>query len=548
MTMKRKILLVVSLFLAFAMMFSACKTTGQNNDSDGKKILNMNSQSNPGSLHPALAQGTHESIILDHVFEGLTKRTPEGKIVAGMAKDWKTSADNLTYTFTLRDGIKWSNGDPVTAQDFEYAWKYALNPLTASDYAFQLYYLAGGAEFNSADPEKIDGDGLKALEDKVGVKALNDTTLEVKLAQPTPYFLELCAFYTYYPVDKKVQEANAEWANDGSTHVSNGPFKIVEWNQKSNIVVKKNEYYYNAKEIKLDGIDFAMTADNTSAWQSYESGNLDVDFNLPPDVLAKLREENNPDLTIGSELAVYFYRFNTTVKPFDNLKIRQALSMAIDRQTIVDKVAQGGQNLAFGLVPPGIPMPDGKDYQKTVGNYFKEDVEKAKQLLKEGLAESGMNSLSFTILYNTDEGHKAIAQAVQEMWRNNLGVEVQLENTDFQVKIDREHALDYQVSRAGWIGDYVDPMTFLDMWASESTQNDTGWTDENFDKYIQKAKTEFDQTKRFESMKQAEALFMKDLPVMPIYFYTRPYVVKPNVKGIFKVVNRDVSAIYADIE
>jgi oligopeptide transport system substrate-binding protein len=313
-------------------------------------------------------------------------------------------------------------------------------------------------------------------------------------------------------------------------------------------VVRKNENYYNADQINLDGIDFAMIEERNTAWQMYQNGELHVEFDLPPDILAEQRNQNNPELIIGDELAVYFYRFNTSVKPFNNVKVRKALSMAIDRESIVNEVAQGGQRPAFGIVPPGIPMPNGRDYEETVGPYFTEDVVQAKKLLAEGLAEEGMTNLSFTILYNTSEGHKLLAEAIQEMWNRNLGITAQLENTDFQIKIDREHALDYQVSRAGWIGDYVDPMTFLDMWESASTQNDTGWTDENFDRKINNAKTEFNENERFELMMEAERIFMDQMPVMPIYHYTRPYVVKPNVTGITKVVNRDISAIYADIQ
>ena len=539
--MKRKLLLMVSVLVVLSILVTGC---GAQNNGGEEKIVHMNSSTEPGSLHPALAQGTHESIILDHVFEGLTKRVPDGSIVAGMAKDWKISDDGTVYTFTLRDGIKWSNGDPVVAGDFEYAWKYALKPATASDYAWQLYYLVGAAEYNSS--EESDEAKLKELEDKVGVKALDDKTLEVTLTDPVPYFIELCAFYTYYPINKKLQEQNPDWANDGSTHVSNGPFKIVEWNHKENIVVKKNENYYNKKEVKLDGIDFALIEDLNTAWQKYLAGELDIDYDLPTDVLGMLREQNNAELIIGNELATYFYRFNTSKKPMSNIKIRKALTMAIDRQAIIDNVAQGGQTPAYAIVPGGISTDKG-DFRQNGGNYFSENIEEAKKLLAEGLKEEGLDSLSFTIIYNTSEGHKMIAEAIQEMWRKNLGVDVTLENMEFQIKIEREHALDFEVSRAGWIGDYVDPMTFLDMWTSYSSQNDTGWTSEEFDALIDKAKTEFDMSKRMEYMNEAEKIFIESYAIMPIYFYTRPYVQKPYLTGVYKAANRDVNVVYADI-
>ncbi|KPU44541.1 oligopeptide-binding protein OppA precursor [Oxobacter pfennigii] len=550
--MKRRTSIFLSILLVLSLVLTACggggntqPTPSPTGGADAAKILKMNSHSEPGALHPGLAQGTHDSLPLDHLFEGLTKRDPEGKFVPGMAKEWKMSEDGLTWTFTLRDGVKWSNGDPVTAQDFEYAWKFCLSPAAASEYAWQLYYIVGAEAYNTS--KETDAAKLKALEDAVGVKALDEKTLEVKLGQPVPYFLELMAFYTYYPVNKKVQEANPNWYTEASTFVSNGAFKMTEWNHKENIQVMKNENYYDKDKIKLDGINFALVEDTNTAWQMYQAGELDIEFQLPPDVIAKLKADNNPEFVIGPDLAVYFYRFNTTRKPYSNLKVRQALAMAIDRTTIVEQVTQGGQKPVYGIVPYGVPNENGEDFREKVGDYFKEDLEGAKKLLAEGLQEEGLDKLSLTILYNTDEGHKKVAEAVQEMWRKNLGIEVTLENTEFQVKIDREDALDYDVSRAGWIGDYVDPMTFLDMWDSKSSQNETGWTNPQFDELIAKAKVEFDPAKRMQYMRDAEKIFMEAMPVMPIYSYTRPYVAKSYVTGIFKPANRDIQAHYADI-
>lgn len=503
-----------------------------------EKIAKLISGGEPGSLHPALSQGTHESIILDHVFEGLMKRNEKSEIVPGMAESYEVSEDGLTYTFKIRKGAQWSNADPVTAKDFEVAWKYALNPDTGSEYAYQLYYLENGEAYNSG----------KASDEEVGVKAIDDRTLEVKLKATTPYFLELCAFYTYYPVNAAAQEKmGADWSHDGTTFVSNGPFVVTEWNHDESVVTVKNGYYYNKDAVKLDGITFYISEDQNTMWQMYENDEIDIDHDLPTDVIGQLRAENSSELTIGPELANYFYRFNTTEKPFNNVKVRQALSMAIDRQLIIDEVTQGGQTPALAFVPNGVPDEKG-DFRENGGDFIVENVEEAKALLAEGLAEEGMDNLSFTILYNTSDSHKKIAEAIQQMWKENLGADVTLENTEFQVKIDREHALDYQVSRAGWIGDYIDPNTFLDMFASWSTQNDTGWTSEDFDKLITEANNEFDIAKRMEYLHEAEEVFMEAMPIMPIYYYTNPYTTKPYLKGVVKPANRKVCLIYADIQ
>lgn len=545
--MKRKILLAAtSLVLAFSMMMTGCGQKGNTNAGKSAKVLRVNNSSEPGSLHPGKAQGTHDSWVLEHVMEGLMKKSPDGKIVPGIAeKEPEISKDGLTYTFKLRDA-KWSNGDKVTAKDFEVAWKYCLNPATASEYGYQLYYLKGGEAYNTS--KEKDAAKLKALEDAVGVKALDEKTLEVKLENPTPYFRELASFYTYYPVNSKLQESNPDWANEASTYVSNGAFKLTEWNHKEGIKIEKNENYYDKDKIKLDAIEFAMIEEESTAWLKYKSGELDLAHPLPQEVTADLKDKKDPQLVIGEDLSTYYYNFNTTKKPFNNVKVRQALAMAIDRKSIVEEVAKGGQTAAFGLTPPGVPDSKGKDYQQALGQLFKENVEEAKKLLAEGLKEEGMDKLSFTLLYNTMDAHKKIAEAIQDMWRKNLGVDVKLENVEFQVKIDRESALQFEVSRAGWVGDYIDPMTFLDMFTSFSQQNHTGWKNAQYEDLIKKAQVNMDLEARTKQLMEAEKLLMKEMPIMPIYFYTKPYAVKENVKGIYEVVNRYPQLHYADIK
>lgn len=551
--MKTKFTRLLGIMLASAFMLTGCGG-GQPASSEGveatetaqvetttasgeAKIAKLISGPEPGSLHPALSQGTHESIILDHVFEGLMKRDADGNIIPGTAESYEVSEDELTYTFKIRQDAKWSNGDPVTARDFEVAWKYALAPETASDYAYQLYYLVGAEDYNV---------GIGSA-DEVGVKALDDTTLEVKLASPTAYFLELCAFYTYYPVNAAIQEeVGAEWSHDGSTFVCNGPFTVTAWNHDESVELAKNENYYNKDAVKLDGITFYISDDQNTMWQMYQNDEIDLDYEIPTDVVGQLKAQNDPELQIVPELATYFYRFNTTVKPFNNAKVRKALSMAIDRQLIVDEVTQSGEIPAYGVVCPQIADATG-DFRENGGECFSENIDEAKKLLAEGLAEEGMDKLEFTILYNTSEQHKKVAEAIQQMWNENLGVNVTLENTEMKVKIDREHKLDYEVSRAGWSGDYADPNTFLDLFTSWSSQNDTGWKTEAYDELITKAGEELDPATRMGYLHEAEEMLMEEMPIMPIYYYTRAIETKPYLTGVFKAVNRDVNLTYADI-
>lgn len=584
--MKKRINIFLTIVFACMLVISGCTTTGNQAEGDkeegksnssveisaGKKVLRTNNHSEPGALHPGLAEGTHDSWIIDHVFEGLLTKDPDGKLVPGMADTWETSEDGLTWTFHLKDGVTWSNGDLLTAHDFVYAWKFALDPNTAATYAYQFYYLVGAEEYNQvgADvlakyneevakaeeegnepPEKpvISEEQLAPAREKVGVKALDDKTLEVKLKQATPYFLDLTSFRCFFPINQKVAESNPDWYKEAETFVSNGPFKLTGWKHKETITLSKNESYYDASSIKLDEVLLYILEDQNTAWQMYETGEIDLLDDLPAEVTGKLIEEQRADFHNAAELSTYYYNFNADVKPFNNPKIRKAFSMAIDRNTITEHVSQGGQMPAYGVVPPGMPDVSG-DFRENGGELFEENFEEAKKLLEEGLAEEGLKEIpEITLLYNTSEVHKVIAEAIQEMWRKNLGVEnVKLENVEFQVKLDREKSGDYMVSRAGWVGDYVDPMTYLDLWLTDGPYNDVNYSNPEYDELVMRAKTNMDPAVRMDAMHKAEEILMNDMPIVPIYFYTRPHVYKENITGIFTLINRQPSYKYANIE
>lgn len=554
--MSKKFTVIMSLLLVLAIAITGCSpaekpaetpepTPGETPVTEtpaGEKILRANNGSEPGSLDPALAQGTHESWVLDHAFEGLMKLDQEGHVVEGMAESYTLSEDDLTYTFTLRDGIKWSNGEPITAEDFVYTWKRALDPDLAADYAHQLYYVKGGEAYNS---------GTGSIDD-VAVKALDEKTLEVTLEAPTAYFLEMTSFYTYYPVSKAVVEANPDWAKSAESHVSNGPFSLTEWEHGASLKLRKNPNYYDADKVKLDGIDLTIIEDENTTWQAYEGGEYDLLLPLPQAVVAKMKAENNPELVIGNEVATYYYNLNNEIKPFNNAKVRRGLAITLDREIITDKIAQGGQIPAEGVVPFGLFDEEGKEYRDKVGNLIDFNVEEGKKLFEEGLAEEGMtladfNSQNFVLLYNTNEAHKKIAQTAQEMWRNTLGAEIQLENVEFQVKLDREKAGDYNISRAGWIGDYMDPITFIELWYSTSSFNDANYNNPEYDALVDIIKGTADQNVRFEAIRKAEQMVMEDMPIIPVYFYTQPYAQKSYVTGVYKPLTSYPRLTYADI-
>ncbi|MBS4190836.1 peptide ABC transporter substrate-binding protein [Bacillus sp. FJAT-49705] len=485
--------------------------------------LRININTEPPSLHPGLAKDSTSGTVLRQTFEGLTRINAEGKAEDAAAEKIAVSDDQKVYTFTLRDAV-WSNDDPVTAKDFEYAWKWALDPENQSEYAYQLYYIKGARAANA------EGGSL----DEVGVKALDEKTLEVTLENPTPYFLELTAFYTYLPINSKVAEANPNWANDaGDNYTSNGPFVMTEWSHSDKILLKKNEKYWDAKTVKLNTIEMVMINDSNTELSMFENGELDwagsPNGNLPTDAMQTLKDEGR--LTTQPIAGVYNYKFNTTVEPFNNVNIRKAFAHAINRQEIIDNIAQGEQLPAMAIVPPSM-FPDNEK-----GFFSDNDVEKAKEYLQKGLEELGYKDVSefpaVTLSFNTLELHQKIAQAVQDMWKQNLGVEVTLDNQEWAVYIDKLHSLDYQIGRLGWLGDFNDAINFLELYRdADGGNNDTGWESKEFQDLLAKSSLEADHEKRQQLLKDAEAVFMEDMPVAPIYFYTNNWIQNESLKGV----------------
>ncbi len=486
-----------------------------------EQVLNINIKSEPPSLHPGLSTDTTSSAVLDQVFEGLTRINNDGEPEEAMAESIDVSEDGLTYTFKIREDAKWSNGDPVTAEDFEYAWKWVLDPENANtDYAYQLYVIKG------AQDAKENGGSL----DDVGIRAEDEQTLFVELEQPTPYFLELTAFTTFYPVNKNVVSENPEWHLEaGEDYVTNGPFKLVSWEHNDKIVLEKNEQYWDAENVKLEQIVMHMIDDESTALQMYENGELDW-IGSPVDVIPLAAMQSMKDageLNISDQAALYYYTVNNDHEILGNVNIRKALAHAIDRQAIIDNITQGEQKPAMALVPPSM-FPENEQ-----GYFPDNDVEKAKEYLEKGLEELGLDSLpKLSISYNTSEAHAAIAQAVQDMWKKHLGIDVELKNEEWKVYLDSLGEGNYEIGRIGWVADFNDPINFLEIFETVGGNNYTNWENEEYKKLLQESRKELDPEKRQEILKQAEEIFMEELPIIPIYFYTNVYAKKDYVEGV----------------
>ncbi|MDR3602725.1 MAG: peptide ABC transporter substrate-binding protein [Desulfosporosinus sp.] len=515
------------MFLAVTIMPSiivtACRSGGTAIPTYSMEMkTSYNSGAEPKTLDPQMSNDIPEAIDEMNMFEGLTRLDKNNVAQPAIAEKIEVSADALKYTFHLRDS-EFSNGDPLTADDFKFAWMRAMDPANTAEYAYQIAdYIKGGDAYNSK---------MGKAED-VGIKVIDPKTLEVTLENPTPYFLTLVAFPTYFPVDKKVVEVNKAWNLNAKTFVSNGPFKMKSWVHNDNIDLVKNERYWDEKSVKLTELTFSLIENRKAALTAYEAGQIDgVDNAVPSDDNARLLKPG--EFKVEPQIGTYFYRFNVTKKPYSDPRVRQALTMAIDRKKIIDTVNQTYEKSAFAFIPYGINDFDpSKQFRDVGGDYFQEDLAKAKRLLAEAGFPDGKGFPEIKILFNPDSNHENIATIIQDMWSKNLGIKVSLRPEEWKEFQESEQKLNYDVVRAGWIGDYMDPMTFLGMFMKDGVNNQTGWANQHYDALLGGAKKNADSKARMQQLHDAEEILMTELPVMPIYYYNLKYIAKSYVKGV----------------
>ncbi len=519
-------------------------TTG-NGGGGAKNEFRINLSTEPPTMDPAQAQDQVSATVINGVYEGLTRMNEKGEVLPAVAKEWKISEDGKKYTFTIREDAKWSNGDPVTANDFEFSWKRVLDPQLkpkVSAYAYLLYYLVGGEAYNT-------GGGSA---DAVGVKAVDKQTLEVNINAPTPYFLSLLSFQTYYPVHQSVKD-NEAFAASASTMITNGPFKLTEWKKNVSMTLTPNDQYYEKAQIKLSKVHFTMVNDSGSELNMYQTGQLDYAGNptglLPTDQLTTLKESNPNEFNNKGIASLYYFLVNTTVKPFHNEKIRKALSMSVSRKDLTEKVTLGGQLPAYGLVPPGIKGVKEEFRTEVSDNYFQEDYAEAKKLLAEGLAELGLKEMpAFRISYNTNDLHQKVAEAIAEMWRVNLGIKAEISNQEWGVFLESRNSLNYEVARGGWGADYNDPISFIDLFTTKSGNNNTGYSSKEYDALVEKVYSTGDTETRMKTMAEAEKLIIDTRPIIPLFYYSTVYMIKPGFKDIFIDFKGDINYMRGYVE
>ncbi|WP_377889065.1 peptide ABC transporter substrate-binding protein [Alkalihalobacillus sp. R86527] len=529
--MKKIIIMLFSLLLLIGIV--GCTTTeksstNSNNGSDGDsqeqgtKVLKLNNGSEPTSFDPPIGFDSVSWNALNNLMEGMTRLDENDEPQPATAKEWDVSEDGKTYTFHIREDANWSNGEPVTAEDFEFAWKRLANPDTASPAAFLAYFIEGAEAYNTGEGKAED----------MMVKAVDEKTFEVNLSSPVGFFPTLISNPAFFPVHKETVEENPEWHTEADSYVSNGPFKLSKWAHDTEFVFAKNEEYWDAKSVKLDEVHWAMVDDTNTEYQMYKTGDLHTS-DVPADLSEQLFDEGKAQ--VEDQSGTYFYRFNTEMEPFQNENIRKAFAMAVDQQQIVEFVTKGKEKPAKGFVAYGFEDPTGGDFREVGGDLLTTDEAKAKELLEKGMEEEGYDKLpAITLTYNTSDSHKKIAEALQQMYKESLGVEVELANQEWNVFSTEQKALKLQFSRSSFLADYADPINFLESFQTGHSMNRTGWSNDKFDSLIEQAKNETDEEKRFALMHEAETILFEEMPIFPIHFYNHVYLQSDDVTGIVR--------------
>ena len=502
-----------------------------------KKILNYGNGAEPQDLDFQIVTGVPEHRLAITFFEGLVSEDPQLNVIPGVAEKWEVSPDGLVYTFHLRADAKWSNGDPVTAEDFVQSYRRMITPALAAEYSYMLWLVVGAEDYNK---------GKLADFAQTGFKALDPRTLQLTLRQAAPFLLHAMNHYAWFPLHiptlKKfgaLDRTSTPWSRP-ENFVGNGPYALKEWRPNQKIVAVRSPTYWDRAAVKIDEIHFFPVELADTEERMFRTGQLHVTNEVPLTKIPVYQREQPDSIRIDPYNGIYFYRFNVKRKPFDDVRVRRALALALDRETLVKKVTLADEQPAYDFTPP--------DLLGYVSRHsFKADLAEAKRLLAEAGYPDGKGFPKAELLYNTLEKHRTIAEALQQMWRKNLGIDITLFNQEWKVYIDAQHSQNYQFQRAGWIADYVDPHVFFDIWETGGGNNDTNWGNPEYDRLLRTALDTTTTAARYEVYQQMEKILIDEMPVMPIFFYTRARLISPKVKGYFTTPLDNYPWKYADL-
>ncbi len=483
-------------------------------------ILILGNSNEPKGLDPHLVSGVLENNILRSMFEGLAGDHPskDGVAIPGAAERWEHSADFKQWTFYLQPEARWSDGCPVNAHDFTYAFQRILSPDLGGPYAEMLYYIEGAEDFNKG---KIKDFG------QVKVWAEDDLTLKLVLNNPMPFLPEITKHFTWFPVPKHIVNKHGAMDDRGNLWskaeniVSNGPFKMKSHVLTHSIEVERNEYYWDAKQVKLNGIRFLPVSNAYTEARMFKDGLIHKAYGIPSELRAHFYENYPEWVRAEGDYGTRFIRVNVTKPSLNNIHFRKALALSIDRQLYIDTVRQGGgEKAAYSLTPPT------EDYQPPKVFYF--DPEEAKKSLE----KSGFDGKqTLTLMVTDSDTAKRAAEVLQGMWRKHLGLNIRISTFDWATYLQRQHSLDYDLCIAGWLGDFLDPTTFLTMWTKGNGNNNTGWFSEPYEALLDKAANTADPAKRFSILAEAEKLFLEDTAIIPVFWFTKMYLLDPRVKN-----------------
>ncbi|KLI53014.1 peptide ABC transporter substrate-binding protein [Brachyspira hyodysenteriae] len=514
------------IFILFMIFISFIISCSNNKSEDGISIF-INTGPEPNTIDPSINVTSDAIFYLMHTFEGLLEKDMNGKLIPGVAESWEISEDGLTYTFKLRTNSKWTDGKTVVAGDFVYSWQRVVDPATGSQYGYQHDPVKNAKAITAGDMPK----------ESLGIKAIDDYTLEVQLEAPTAYFLELLTFPTFYPLRKDIiEQYGDEWTLNADTYIGNGAFKLIERNRDESLVMVKNTNYWNIEDIVPDKITFVLMENETASVAGVKAGSLHFARSFPRQDIKTLQNEGL--IVIKPRISSYYYCLNLTNEILKDVRVRRALSLAIDRNYIVEQITRGGEKPAGALVPFGISDYEG-DFRENGGEYiditkdgYVKNVEEAKKLM----AEAGYpNGEGFPVMeFKADPGlHVKIFEAVQQMWKENLGIDVTLTQEEWAVFLQTRYDRNITMARGAWNGDFDDPVNFMALCLSYSPNNYSVYSNKAYDDMINEVMLSGDQKFRMQTMHKAEEMLMREEAIIPIYYYTEPLLVSPKLKDVY---------------
>jgi len=550
--MKKRFILV-TLALAGAIALSGCGGGSKSAKKVSGKILTIEMGPEVESIDPALNTTNDGANYLTYLFDNLLRTDKDGKVVPSLAQKYEVSDDGLTWTFHLRDGLKWSDGSDFTANDFVYSWQRMVDPDVAAPYAETVLGMVEGYDEAIGKPDENGNQTTTPDITKLRVEAPDDKTFVVHMSHPTPYFDKLAAFAALSPVKKDVVEAKPDgWTLDPKTYISTGPFKLAEWKSGSYLMLEKNENYWNKDAVKLDGIKCLLMEDQNAAFSAYESGDALMIKDIPTQEITTLQKR--PDYRLDPQIGTYFIDLNNTLDEFKDAKVRQALSLALDRKYISETITAGTYTPAKGFVPAGVVDWDTSAWEDNITDpsvYINVDdyqgnLAKAKELLKEAGHENGAGLP--TIVYSTNDQsyHKKIAEYLQQVW-GELGVKVEVNIVEWKSFTPQRRSGNYQAARDGWVMDYNDPSNILQLTSTGNGNNSSKYSNPEYDALLEKAANEADPQTRFGYFHQAEEMLMRDMGVTPLLYYNEMYLQSDKIKDSYHTTDGIWHFEYADI-